>query len=291
MPAIKTTSQNLVRTVDPNVAPIMLSDLERFVPSIVADTPHASRSEKYGFVSTMQLLMGLRDRFQIVQASQSRVRSDQSRREYTKHMIRLRQRGVAPVTELGGLFPELVLINSHDGSSSYQLMAGLFRLVCSNGMVVCDSDMGSVRIPHKAGAIGDVIDASYTVVESAAGSIERARDWSRIELKRDEQVYLAESAHALRFEEGTAIGEAISPHALLAPRRMADTGSDLWSITNRLQENVIKGGLTGIARNPEDRRRSRRVSARAVTGVDQDVRLNKQLWALAEKMAELKAAA
>lgn len=290
MTRTKTTTTNFVRTLDPNAAPIMLSDLERFVPSVVASEAHGSRSDKYGFVSTLDLLMGLRDRFQIVQASQSRVRSDASRREYTKHMIRLRQRNAAPVTELGGLFPELVLINSHDGSSSYQLMAGLFRLVCSNGMVICDTSMGAVRIPHKANAVGDVIDASYTVVDSAQGSVEQAREWSRIELKRDEQMFLAEAAHTLRFEPETSLAAAIQPAALLAPRRFADTGSDLWSVANRVQENVIKGGLHGIARNDEDHRRSRRVRTRAVTGVDQDVKLNKAIWALAQKMAELKAA-
>lgn len=287
---IKSASANLVTTRDPIAAPIMLSDLQQFVPSITAAEPHASRSERYGYVSTLDILMQLRDRFSIVQASQSRVRSDASRREYTKHMVRLRQKGVAPVNELGGLFPELVLINSHDGSSSYQLMAGIFRLVCSNGMVVRDSNLGDVRIPHKANAVGEVIDASYRVIESAATGVDVAREWAKIELKRDEQVALAEEVHALRFEPGTAVARAIQPYALLAPRRYEDTRADLWSVTNRIQENVIKGGLVGVARDP-DARRSRRVSSRAVMGVDQDVKLNKALWSLAEKMAELKQAA
>jgi hypothetical protein len=290
---IKTVRENLVATKDPVFAPVMLSDLEQFVPSIVAAEPHGSRSERYGYVSTLDILMQLRDRFSIVQASQSRVRNDASRRDYTKHMVRLRQKGVAPVNELGGLFPELVLINSHDGSSSYQLMAGLFRLVCSNGMVMRDTNLGDVRIQHKANAASEVIDASYTVIENAAAGIERARDWARIELHRDEQMALAEEMHALRFEPGTAIAKAINPVALLAPRRIEDTKQDLWSVANRVQENVIKGGLFGTARGEDKFGRTtyRSVRSRVVGGVDQDVKLNKALWSLAEKMAELKQAA
>ena len=290
---IKVLGQNSVMTRDPSAAPIMLSELQQFVPSITASEPHASRSERYGYVSTLDILMQLRDRFHIVKASQSRVRSDKTRQEYTKHMVRLRQKGVAPVDELGGIFPELVLINSHDGSSSYQLMAGLFRLVCLNGMVVRDSDLGDVRIPHKANAVNDVIDASYTVIESAATGINVAREWAKIELKRDEQMALAEEVHALRFEPGTAIAQAIQPTALLAPRRYEDTRADLWSVTNRIQENVIKGGLVGTARGEDNRGRmtTRWCRSRAVGGVDQDVKLNKALWSLSEKMAELKQAA
>ena len=101
---------------------------------------------------------------------------------------------------------------------------------------------------------------------------------------------LAEEVHALRFEPGTAIANAIQPTALLAPRRYEDTRADLWSVTNRIQENVIKGGLVGTARGEDNygRMTTRRVSSRAVGGVDQDVKLNNALWSLSEKMAELK---
>lgn len=285
---MKYLHKNAVSTSDFNSAPIMLSDLQAAVPSVVATEAHSSRSDKYGFISTMDILMALRDRFAITKAMQSRVRKDGTRQAYTKHMVRLRARDASGVQELGGVFPELVLINSHDGSGSYQLHAGLFRLVCSNGMVVCDEEFGRVKLRHNANAVGDVIDASYTVIDQANEAIERAGQWSRIETTRDERMALAESVHALRFEPGTPAAKAISPEALLAPRRFGDAKDDLWHVVNRIQENAIKGGISGRALRL-DTRRGRWSTARAVTGVDQDVKLNRAIWAFGEKLAALHA--
>jgi hypothetical protein len=286
---LKTVTQNLVETKDIHNAPVTLWDLKRAVPSIVADAPHISRSERYGFVSTLDILYGLRDRFAITKAMQSRVRDNSTgRRDYTKHMIRLRARDAAGVAELGGVFPELVLINSHDGSSAYQLMAGLFRLVCANGMVVCSESYGSVKIPHRESAVRDVIDASFTVVSEAQQTVERAKAWRQIELTRDESQIFAEAVHKLRFE-GSNAGQAIAPESLLYKRRMADAGENLWAVTNRLQENAIKGGLSGWS-NLQANGRYRRATMRAINGVDQDVRLNRAIWAFAEKLAESKGA-
>jgi hypothetical protein len=285
---MKTIAPNLVETKDFRNAPIMLSDLQAAVPSIVAATPHESRSERYGFVSTLDILHGLRDRFAVTKAMQSRVRDNSTgRRDYTKHMIRLRARDAAGVAELGGVFPELVLINSHDGSSAYQLMAGLFRLVCANGMVVCSESYGSIKIPHRESAVRDVIDASYTVVSEAQQTIERAKAWRQIELNAEEQLLFAEAVHKLRFE-GSNAGQAINPRALLSVRRSHDIGDNLWTVTNCLQENAIKGGLHGYTRQANGRRRL--ATSRAINGVDQDVRLNRAIWAFAEKLAESKGA-
>jgi hypothetical protein len=285
---MKYLATNMVTTTDFNAAPIMLSDLQAFVPSITATEAHHSRSDKYGFISTMDILMGLRDRFAIVKAQQSRVRKDGTRQAYTKHLVRLRARNVPGVQELGGIFPELVLVNSHDGSGSYQLHAGLFRLICLNGMVVCEENHGRVRLRHNANAVDEVIDASYAVIDQSLLAIQRAGEWSRIETSRDERMAFAEAVHALRFEPGTDAAKAIPADRLLAPRRMADSRDDLWSVVNRVQENAIKGGLVGFG-PVRNGRRGRMSTARAVTGVDQDVKLNRAIWAFAEKLAAIHA--
>ena len=285
---MKYLAKNSVETMDFNSAPIMLSDLQAAVPSIVATEAHHSRSDKYGFISTMDILLGLRDRFAITKAMQSRVRKDGTRQAFTKHMVRLRARNVPGVQELGGIFPELVLINSHDGSGSYQLYAGLFRLVCSNGMVICSEEYGRVKLRHNANAVGDVIDASYTVVNQANEAIERAGQWARIETTRDQQMALAEAVHELRFDPGSEAAKAIPAERLLAPRRMADNRNDLWHVVNRVQENAIKGGIAGRAWNATTGR-GRWSTSRAVTGVDQDIKLNRAIWAFGEKLAALHA--
>lgn len=107
-------------------------------------------------------------------------------------------------------------------------------------------------------------------------------------MNSDEQNIFANAAHLLRF--GNADGETstpIKPEQLLIPRRYDDRANDLWTVFNSVQENCIKGGLRGMIR--DEFGRPRRVKSRAVNGIDQDIKLNKALWTLSQRMAELKA--
>lgn len=260
-------------------------------PSAFAAEAHASRSARYTYIPTSAAIDGLRrNGFFPVAAKQSRTR-DMSRREFTKHMVRFRHQGqVQRVKTVGDTFPEIVLVNSHDGSSSYEIMAGLFRLVCLNGMVVSDKTFDAVKVPHKGDIVDQVIEGSYTVLERSQQALEGASAWVEVVLSRNEQYAMAEAARVLRF--GDAEGNTdtpVSPDHLLAARRAQDAGSDLWRVFNRLQENAIRGGLTALGRDAAGRRK--RVTTRPVTGIDQDVKLNRALWVLGERMAALKAAA
>ncbi|MFX1025283.1 DUF932 domain-containing protein, partial [Escherichia coli] len=105
--------------------PLTREELMYHVPSIFGEDRHTSRSERYAYIPTITVLENLqREGFQPFFAYQTRVR-DQSRREYTKHMLRLRRAG-----EINGEHvPEIILLNSHDGTSSYQMLPGYFRFV------------------------------------------------------------------------------------------------------------------------------------------------------------------
>src|SRR6266705_1717127 len=120
--------------------PLTIEDLTNLAPSALANEAHESRSDRYGFQSTTEVIsMMQQEGFQIFSASQSRTRQE-DRRGHLKHMLRFRHESIdSGALMVGGLLPELVLINSMDGSSAYKLMAGIFRLVCSNGLVVADS--------------------------------------------------------------------------------------------------------------------------------------------------------
>ena len=85
--------------------------------------------------------------------TQTRTRHE-DRRDYTKHMIRLRH---ASQINARGEANEIILLNSHDGTSSYQMLAGMFRFVCSNGLV-CGDTLADVRVPHKGDVAGQVIE-------------------------------------------------------------------------------------------------------------------------------------
>lgn len=267
--------------------PMTNEQLRALVPSAFAESPHARVSSRYAYIPTIDVIDGLRSAGLVPTfARQSKCRTA-DRADTTKHMIRFRREdAAAPV--VGGIYPEVCLINSHDGSSSYQLSAGLFRLVCLNGLMVGEGHQ-MIRVRHTGDVVREVIDASYTVVTDAEQSAKQAGEMARIELTRDEQQVFAEAAHQLRFDGGSSpIGEAIQPERFLARRRAADNATDLFTTLNVVQENVIRGGLRGYVR--EAGRPVRSVTTRAVTGIDQNTALNRALFTLAERMAELKGA-
>jgi hypothetical protein len=171
-------------------------------------------------------------------------------------------------------------------TAAYEIMAGLFRIACANSLVSQTSILDSVKVRHSGDAIRAVVDGTYRVATAAQAALEAPREWARLTLEPPQAAALAEAAHVLRFGDSDGrVATPIEPVQLLRPRRQADTGSDLWSTFNVVQENVIRGGLT--ARGPRDAmgRRGRRTTTRAVEGIDGDIKLNKALWILGDRMA------
>lgn len=108
--------------------PLTNDELQRIVPSAFSEEKHDSRSERYTYIPTIVILDRLRDEgFQPYYATQSRTR-DQDKRDFTKHMLRLRRHDQINGKEV----PEIILLNSHDGSSSYKMIP-----VCSVRFVMC----------------------------------------------------------------------------------------------------------------------------------------------------------
>lgn len=258
-------------------------EIQRVAPSAFAGQAYSKTSDRYAFVPTSSVIDAMRSAgFMPVKAQQSRTRIEE-KRNFTKHMIRFRPENVAMST-VGDSSLEIVLVNSHDGTSRYELSAGVFRLVCTNGMLVSDGLIGSVKIKHMGDVIERVIESSNKLLADAPKVAETIGKWRTIDLNFQEQLALAEAAHTVRFDEDSTLAAAIQPESLLASRRYADNGTDLWSTMNRIQENVIKGNVRGRTAG------FRRVKSRAVNGIDADVRLNKAIWTLAAKVAEIKQA-
>ena len=255
-----------------------LSDMQirSVAPSVFATEPHESRSERYAYIPTVDVLSKLRrEGFEPFQVTQCRTRIA-SRRDFTKHMLRLRHASQINAAEAN----EIVLLNSHDGSSSYQLLSGLFRFVCSNGLVV-GSTMDDIRVKHSGNVVDSVIEGAYQVLERFERVADSRNTMRAIALSPSESELFARTALQLKYEEAAPITEA----QVLRARRSDDATSDLWTTFNRIQENLVDGGLRGRAAN------GRRTTTRPVTGIDQNVKLNRALWTLAEEMARLKTAA
>lgn len=258
-------------------SPVPLTDdqIQAVAPSIFAAQAHDSRSARYTYIPTIDVLNGLRrEGFQPFMVAQTRVR-DEGKREHTKHLIRLRHAN--QIT--GKVANEIILLNSHDGTSSFQMLAGVLRFVCCNGMV-CGTNVGEVRVPHKGDVVGEVIDGAFRVLNNFEVADEQRKGMQSLTLSEGAQTAFARAALELKWDTEDAPAP-VTERQILRPRRMEDGGSDLWTTFNRVQENMTKGGLRGRAAN------GRATTTREVSGIDQNVKLNRALWVLADEMRKI----
>jgi hypothetical protein len=259
------------------VRPLDDDQLRRRAPSVFAPAPWGGMSGRYRMVPTIEVVGMLRDKgFLPVRAEQSRARTA-DRREFTRHMLRFRHSDHLSALAVGEEVPELVLTNSHDGTSAYRFMAGIFRLVCGNGMVVQAADYGSVSVRHSGGSDfhDRVIDATYQIKDEAPRTLDKIRAWKRIELTPPQRAGFAAAALELKDHK------AVTPAQLLAPRRHEDRKTDLWTTASVVQEHLIRGGDRGRAST------GRRTTTRPVRSVGEDLRLNRALWTLTERLAQI----
>lgn len=269
--------------------PLSEDQMRAVAPSVFAAGKHDSRSARYAYIPTIQVLRGLAaEGFRPYMVAQGRSRSE-SRMGFTKHMIRMRHAGQETHARARPDVNEIILINSHDGASAYQLLAGRFRFVCHNGLVHGDASH-DIRVPHKGNAYGEVIEGAVRVLEHFEAVDESVEQMKALSLDRGEERAFASAALALRFGERGERGERgegqppapVTAEQLMQAHRPDDLGASLWLALQRVQENVIRGGLSGRSAQ------GRRLTTRPVQGLDRGVSLNRALWVLAEEMRRLK---
>lgn len=264
--------------------------LRRIAPSVFATTAHESRSDRFRPIPTIEIIRGLNaEGFSVVGAKQSVTRMP-DRKDFTKHLLRLRKLDDDVKNSVGGTVFEMLLKNANDGTAAYDLMGGLFKIQCLNSLVALLETLDTIKVRHSGDVQSKVIEGTFKVLESAELALAAPQDWSQLRIDRDERMAFAEAAHVLRFADSDGeVHTPIQPAQLLIPRRASDTDPNVWNVFNVIQENALKGGLHG--RGPNAEGVVRNTTSRAVKGIDQDVKLNKALWVLADRMAQIKKAA
>jgi hypothetical protein len=242
--------------------------LRERVPAVFAPGAHERTSGAYTFISTERVLSALGSAgFLPVEARQAaRAKSPM----HARHLIRLRRR--YETIQLRDAIPEILFLNSHDGTSAYQLRVGLYRVICTNGLIVSTGVFPAWRVTHRGDVVADVVQAALKISERfdlLAAAVDRME---RTRLDRLQQLDFAAEAVALRFPKGPP--GTVEPSRFLVARRAEDVGDDLWRTFNVLQENLLQGG---IPRRSASNRLSR---TRRITAIREDVRLNSALWEL-----------
>jgi hypothetical protein len=245
--------------------------LPAFIPTIKANW-------YYTFVPTSRIVAGLREQDWVpVAVEEQRIRME-VRREFQKHLLRFRR--AEQMQTLDEWNVELVLLNSHDCGCAYQLHAGIYRRVCSNGLVLSDGSFSAIRFRHSGLDPEEVVKASFRVMEFVPKVGELVERFRFRKLESAEALLLA--AHALVLRYGSLADAPVEPQTLLQARRPEDESTDVWTTMNRVSENLVRGGVSDWHRD----RRGKLRSVRALRGIDSKVGLNKDLWGLAERITD-----
>jgi hypothetical protein len=251
--------------------------LRRLAPSIYASGPMLGVSPRYAFLPTGRIVDGLRaQHWMPVEVEEQRIRTE-ARRGFQKHLLRFRR--YEQMETLDEWNVELVLINSHDKGCAYQLHAGIYRRICSNGLVLAESSFEAIRFRHAGLLSEEVVQASIRLLDFVPRVGELVNRFRARELEARESLDFARHALLLRYDRLESA--PVNPDTLLKARRPEDEGTNLWATLNRTQENLERGGVSDFHRDKRGKVRS----VRPLRGIDSKVGLNKGLWGLAERLA------
>jgi len=234
-------------------------------------------SDHYSFVPTMNVVRDLQTMgWDCVDAKQVKARK-KSTNGYQKHMLTFEH----PKYKVEGVeeYPQLLLTNSHDGGNAFQLSAGIFRLVCSNGLVIKTEDYGSQRLIHK----GYSFEAVQEMVEGFIATIDetmtRITAMKRTQLDKDQMTEFAKQAALLRFTSKSYneenIDKVVYIDELLEATRKEDDGNAVWEVFNRVQERLVGGNYHYKGTKDKPRK------ARPIKNFKQNFEVNKKLSELA----------
>jgi hypothetical protein len=242
-------------------------------PSVFTATAASHVSQHYTHIPTSVIVDDMKQLgWQVVDAKEVKARKGVG---FQKHLIVFRNPEVVINGSDGDdVFPQILLTNSHDGKNAFTFTAGLFRMVCENGLVISTEQFEDVKMRHLGYTFEELQVKIREMVERLPLTVESMNKMKQIQLDEKQAVEFALKALATRFNEDEMKRITVDAKELLKPVRKEDEGSDLWSIFNVIQEKILDGDFNYIAGN-----RSRK--ARKIKNFNQDLKINKELFAMA----------
>ena len=260
--------------------PLTNAQLRAAAPSIFSEMPIEGVSERYAFVPTHSVLNTFRQAgYYPIMASESKVR-DSDNNGYQKHIIQFRSMDNLLRPDASEEYADIVLTNSHNRTSSFIVDLAFFRIVCANMMVVPSHSFSHHSIIHSGFNFEKVnlaIDEVISYMPRMKQEIERFKS---IQLSVLEQHSLAKAAIDIRFDKET---HTVDSRELLYVNREEDDDSSLWTVFNRVQEAMIRGGVKG-----NNRSTGKPFTSKAISSIDSTLKLNKELFSTVQMIADLK---
>lgn len=248
-------------------------EIQEQAPAVASTQAASNVSDKYVHVPTMELVDDMAKLGWGV-SDVKQVGSKKGLNKFKKHLVTFRNESIVIKGDDGEtVYPQILLTNSHDGLSSFQFRAGLFRLVCSNGLVIATEDFGQMRIRHKGYSFQELKKTVMELVEELPVTVETLNKFREVVLSDEQKHELAMKAIGIRFGEN---GAEVDVQEILKPTRKEDEGSDLWTVFNVIQEKMVRGKFKYKTI------KGRNKTARTIKNFNRDVKLNEELYQLAE---------
>jgi hypothetical protein len=253
---------------------ISKEQVKQVAPSVFTKTGSSTVSEKYSHIPTERVMDDMEALgWNVVDAKEIKARKNQG---FQKHMLIFAN----PEIVINGadgdtVFPRVLLTNSHDGKNAFTFQAGLYRLVCSNGLVIADEQFGSMKIRHMGYDFEALQTLITEMVEKLPLTVESMNRFKNKQLSQDQKQQFALEALGLRFDTEN---KTFNVDEFLTPTRKEDSNDDLWSVFNLVQEKLVNGMF-------DYRSASKTRKARRIKNFQQDITLNSDLYKLALQYA------
>lgn len=287
-------SNNLIFTRNANNGALTTERIRQLAPAVFSTTHADTLTSRYVPMHTSDLLPVLADYgYEPVQAAQKRSRKLSP--EHAGHMLAFAKRDDI-ATEIGAYRPEIIVYNSHDGSGAVKLFAGLYRFICSNGIVAGEGY--NVRVLHSRSMNG-FETMLRSIVESLPSMLDNIQRLHDTKLTLDQAYTMAERSVQTRWNYLPRMSETLrDPDIKLSGvyatdttiadvmrvTRNEDNYSDAFTVFNRIQEGVIRGNAfvkSFTEKQPEGTMRK----ARTLGSIKEHVRINSELWDIANEVA------
>jgi hypothetical protein len=248
-------------------------EIKEKAKSIFATGGGENTSERYSHIPTYQIVEDMKVLgWEVVDVKEVKARKNVG---FQKHLVVFRNNDIVIDGKDGDtVFPQILLTNSSDGKNAFTFRAGLFRLVCENGLVVSTQDFANMRIRHYGYKFENLKATITNIVEKLPLTVASMNKFKQIQLNKKQIIKLAKEALNIRFGEVEMNRITVDWNEFVKPTRREDEGTDLWSVFNVVQEKVLEGDFNYVAGN-----RSRK--ARKIKNFNQDMELNSKLYELA----------
>lgn len=255
---------------------LTMSAIKEQARSIFTETAAPTVSDKFTHIPTHKVIEDMAELgWGVVDAKEVKARKTGTM-GFQKHLVVFRNPDVVINGSDGDtVFPQILLTNSNDGKNAFTFKCAIFRMVCENGLVVSTQEFSDLKIRHMGYTFEELQSQIRVVVDQLPLTVESMNKMKQIQLSEEQTVDFAKKALATRFTEDEMKNISVDFDKLLEPTRKEDEGNGLWEVFNRIQEKIIEGDFQYMA-GVKIRK------ARKIKNFQQDVKVNSQLWELAE---------